>query len=264
MIQEFNEKLCYNLEKDNEVEILLENKINELNTDKQKLSDKQAELKKIESSYKYKLLNYSNTDEIRKIADEIDKINKELDNIQSIIQLLELHINRIFEIKRKIENKNTNFNNEEIKEPISLNKIRINEFSESLDNKETETVNTIEEKNKISNVLLIEKNENKEENYASKMKIKNIETSRANIELIEKQIKLAFSDLCNISTADLHALRLCMSKYSNNYLQLPIVLNSHLTERIKNLSAVQFVKLIDYIIDIEQSRIPTEKRMCIY
>lgn len=103
MVEVYDEKIQRYLEKDSEVEGLLENKINELSDEKKKLSDKYDELKELESSYRDKLTRDSSTYEIRKIADEIDRIKEEVTNIQSNIDSLEIDINKTSEAKRKTE-----------------------------------------------------------------------------------------------------------------------------------------------------------------
>ena len=54
MVEVYDDKILSYLEKDNEVETILESKIEELDSEKQKLSDKNAELKELENSYRNK------------------------------------------------------------------------------------------------------------------------------------------------------------------------------------------------------------------
>lgn len=99
MVEVYDDKILSYLKKDNEVETILENKIEELNNEKKKLSDKNAELKELENSYRDKLTHDSSTDEIREIADEIDRIKEELNSLQGNIDLLQININMISETK---------------------------------------------------------------------------------------------------------------------------------------------------------------------
>ena len=103
MVEVYDDKILSYLKKDNEVETILENKIEELNNEKKKLSDKNAELKELENSYRDKLTHDSSTDEIREIADEIDRIKEELNSLQGNIDLLQININMISETKDKNE-----------------------------------------------------------------------------------------------------------------------------------------------------------------
>lgn len=103
MVEVYDDKILSYLKKDNEVETILESKIEELDSEKQKLSDKNAELKELENSYRDKLTHDSSTDEIREIADEIDRIKEELNSLQGNIDLLQININMISETKDKNE-----------------------------------------------------------------------------------------------------------------------------------------------------------------
>ena len=103
MVEVYDDKILSYLEKDNEVETILESKIEELDSEKQKLSDKNAELKELENSYRDKLTHDSSTDEIREIADEIDRIKEELNGLQGNIDLLQMNINMISETRDKNE-----------------------------------------------------------------------------------------------------------------------------------------------------------------
>ena len=104
MIEVYDEeKLKDYLEKDNSVETLLEKKIEDLNSEKQKLSDKYSELSDLEESYRAKLTHDSSTDEIRKIADEIDKIKNEVSGIKENISSLEFDIAKTTNTKVETE-----------------------------------------------------------------------------------------------------------------------------------------------------------------
>lgn len=107
--EETDEKLKAYLEKDASVEDLLEDKINDLNSEKQNLSNKYTELKKLESSHRDKLTRDASTDEIRKIADDIDKVKEEVTGIQSNIEALESDINKITTTKKQTEESKENY-----------------------------------------------------------------------------------------------------------------------------------------------------------
>ncbi len=104
LVEVFDEdKLKSYLEKDNSVEEILTGKIEELKSEKGKLSDKELELKKLESSYRDKLTRDVSTDELRNIADEIDKIKSEVSNINTNIDKLESDLNDMIETKKQTE-----------------------------------------------------------------------------------------------------------------------------------------------------------------
>ncbi len=96
-----DERIKEYLQKDEEIEKELSEKIEELTNEKNKLSSKKSELTELEDSLRNNLNHDSDTNEIRRIADEIDSLKKEMSTITENVEKLEDELDQIIDAKEK-------------------------------------------------------------------------------------------------------------------------------------------------------------------